>query len=149
MFEVARSKVGKIILGDGSELTMRIAITEIREERYLPTGPDLGIGIHISLIVSKISNELKELVKDKPLWDEVQKTLITNLEKWERIKIVHVDEPFEEVVYKSSRNEMFKIIVKAKPVIISRTLHARDRNGNPVYLVRWNVVVEVLPQEER
>ena len=47
MFEIVQSKLGYIKLSDGSEITLRVSIFDIREGAMKPTGPDLEVGYDV------------------------------------------------------------------------------------------------------
>ncbi len=142
-FKVIRSEIGVLKLDDGTTAYLRVIITRIKEGGRLPTGLQLNIG-HSVIIDVNSPDELKEVVKDKPIpmGDEHEK----RLDIWKKVNIRDVKPASEEVEYIGSDGVKYVIGIQIEPVFVVRTLEYRDNIGNPIYYIRWSPKTFVKPQ---
>lgn len=134
MFEIKHSVLGKVKLSDNSELSIRVAIVNVKESGMSPVGPDFLISAITRVSVSFCPDEIKGLVRDKPV---LPSDAIKRPEEWEIIDIVDASKACEECIYKACDGRRYLIRVEVKPTIVARTLKYRDDFGNPIYYVRW------------
>ena len=141
-FEVTSSKLGYIKLSDATEIAMRVSIVDIEEGELKPVGPDLRVGLQVSFVVKKVPEELKRLVRDKPL-PPSDGSHLRDLDKWEIVKILEKDNAVEECLYRARDGKAYKVSVEVEVTVVARTLEYRDRYGNPVYHLRWSPWVKM------
>jgi len=135
-FRILRSNLGYAKLSDGALLGLRVAIFDVKEFESLPTGPRFLVGNVVQVSVLECPNEVKELVKSKPIG--LPGDALRRLEIWELLDITESAPATEECEYCAHDGRTYLIIVEVEPTIVARTLEYRDEFGNPIYHVRWS-----------
>ncbi len=151
MLEVVCSRFGWAKLSDGTRLGYRVVIVSVRalpdtEDR--PIGPEFRIGIVTPVFIEECPEELKDRVKDKPLFTRKPEVLM-NPNLWETVDVVESESTVETCLYYARNGRVYSITIEVEPTIVVRTLQFRDEDGNPVYLVRWarKEVVKLVKRE--
>ena len=135
LFDVVKSQLGYAKLIDGTTLTIRVTIYDIKEAGKTPVGLDLTLDTKI-FVTTESPVELKERVKDKQMSKGSEH--LQNLEFWELIDIVNSKPTIEEIRYKGSDNLIYFIAIELELTIVSRNLEYKDKENNPLYKIKWS-----------
>lgn len=129
------SQDGILTLNDGAKLRLKIFILDAREAGFSPFG---GVNIMVrpvgGITVEHIPHDLKEKMVDKPpapLTDPPR-------DGWEIIEIESFEPALSELDVETSKG-VFKIMVKAEPVMAARNINykAAPELDEPLYHVSW------------
>jgi hypothetical protein len=126
---------GRIKLGDGTELELRIMILDIREAGFSPFG---GVNFSVKamggIATKVVPEELRRAVADKPTAPQEPPQ-----DGWELVDIVDQHPAIAEESINSSRGR-FTVRVAAEATMVARNLNYRVVFGDasePLYWATW------------
>jgi hypothetical protein len=126
---------GRIKLGDGTELELRIMILDIREAGFSPFG---GVNFSVKamggIATKVVPEELRRAVADKPTAPQEQPQ-----DGWELVDIVEQEPAIVKESINSSRGR-FAVRVAAEATMVARNLNYRVVFGDasePLYWATW------------
>ena len=133
-FKVTSFRLGKIKLSDGSILSLRIAIVNVKKVKgFSPFG---GVNLSIKVVGGvgslEVPEELREAIAEKPLFPPDKPPR----EGWEFVDIVEQECASEEaeVLVDGKR---FLVHVEAEALMVVRNMSYRTEIGEPMYWVNW------------
>ncbi len=147
-WKVLSEEWGRFLLVDGTELGLRLVVSDIGLDSKTLDRPLPNLSLSSSLLMRVRSpQELRERVREKPeISRDLRPEQIPDLEiiGIERIEARPVS---RYVIYYRDR----EIVIEVEPHIsaIARTLSYRDRIGNPLYIVWWDPALRVLSVKKK
>jgi len=124
--------VGRIKLSDGTVLSLKICVIDVKEVGYSPFGGvDFDVKAVGGVAVEHVAEEVKRLVADKPLMPPEPPR-----EGWEPLEIAEQQPAAAEVEVQVSRG-VFVVRVDAEAVMAARNLQYRSVHGEPIYWISW------------
>jgi len=124
----------RLELSDGTILLMDVMVIELKEAGFSPFG---GVKFDVKaiadVIIDSLPEELKERVRDKPIyhpWQELP------ADGWELIDIRAQEPAVIETTVNTSKG-LFSVRVVTEATMVARNLSYRDFKGQPIYYVFW------------
>jgi len=132
--EQAFGGVAKVELSDGAILLLKVMVVHIKEAGFSPFG---GVNFDVKALadvtVESLPDELKEKVRDKPVYYPYQELL---KDGWEFVDIKGQWPAVIETTVNTSKGT-FRVKVVAEVVMVARNLSYKTPAGEPIYTVSW------------
>ncbi|MFP3189988.1 MAG: hypothetical protein RXR31_01440 [Thermoproteota archaeon] len=135
--EQAFGGVAKVELSDGAILLLKVMVVHIKEAGFSPFG---GVNFDVKALadvtVESLPDELKEKVRDKPVYYPYQPYQELLKDGWEFVDIKGQWPAVIETTVNTSKGT-FRVKVVAEVVMVARNLSYKTPAGEPIYTVSW------------